>query len=328
MFRSGLSFSNSIVMLTRCIFDLFYAITLRGGELISISDTNAIISIDDLDYAYPNAQVNALDNINLSVNRGEIFGLLGPSGAGKSTLQRILTRQIRRTSKGQVSILGRDISQWDQSLYERIGIGFELPNHYLRLTGLENLQFFSKLYKLKTRDPMELLDLVGLAEHAKKRVERYSKGMQVRLNFVRAIMHDPELLFLDEPTSGLDPTTSANLKSIITSLRGDGKSVVLTTHNMTDADELCDRVGFIANGQLTALDAPEHLKTQYGQRNVTVQMGDGRKQEFALDNLGENPQFQALLKSGPVKSIHSQEASLAQVFKIVTGMNLFSGSSE
>jgi len=291
------------------------------------STTNMIISINDLSYAYPDSPFNALENISLNVYQGEIFGLLGPSGAGKSTLQRILTRQIRRLSNADITLFGRDIRTWDQSLYERIGIGFELPNHYLRLSAYENLQFFSNLYKSSTRDPMELLELVGLRDAAHKRVENFSKGMQVRLNFARATMHNPELLFLDEPTTGLDPTTSAKLKSLIANLRDDGKSIVLTTHNMTDADQLCDRVGFIANGKLTALDKPESLKAQYGQRSVAIKMENGAHQEFALDNLADNQKFQAMLSSGPIKSMHSQEASLDQVFKMVTGVSLHGDSA-
>tara|TARA_R110002072_G_scaffold205996_3_gene363775 strand:- start:1620 stop:2510 length:891 start_codon:yes stop_codon:yes gene_type:complete len=284
--------------------------------------TGDVISVQNLSYTYPRAASPALTGISLQVRAGEIFGLLGPSGAGKSTLQRLLTRQIRHFTEGQVRVLGRDIRDWDQNLYESVGVGFELPNHYIRLTGRENLRFFSRLYRSPTRDPQAVLELVGLAEAADKRVADYSKGMQVRLNFARAILHDPGLLFLDEPTTGLDPTTSAALKAVILRLRDEGKTIVLTTHNMHDADELCDRVGFIARGKLTSLDSPQNLKQAHGERQVEVTLIDGRAERFALDGIGENPAFQSLLQAGPVRSIHSSEASLDQVFRIVTGTEL------
>ncbi len=286
---------------------------------------DAVLAVRGLSYAYPQSGLLALDQISLEVTRGETFGLLGPSGAGKSTLQRILTRQIRHLKSGEIEFLGREIRRWNQELYKRVGVGFELPNHYLRLTGRENLQFFSKLYQSPTRNPQDLLDIVGLGDAADKRVGDYSKGMQVRLNFARAILHDPEILFLDEPTTGLDPTTSASLKKVISSLRNDGKTIILTTHNMHDADELCDRVGFIANGQLKALDTPQNLKETYGERKVEVIMFDGRIERFDVDGMGENDAFTTFLKSGKVRSIHSQEASLDRVFQIVTGTSLNDG---
>lgn len=288
-------------------------------------EQHSVLAVRDLSYTYPRAKTQALIGINLDVYRGEIFGLLGPSGAGKSTLQRILTRQIRRFEIGDVKFLDRNIRDWDQRLYEKVGVGFELPNHYLRLTGRENLQFFAKLYRAKTRNPQELLDLVGLGDAADRRVADYSKGMQVRLNFARAILHDPDILFLDEPTTGLDPTTSASLKAVILSLRDKGKTIILTTHNMHDADELCDRVGFIAGGKLTALDTPQSLKEAYGERRVEVKMFDGRVEHFDVDGIGDSSAFLAFLKSGKVRSIHSQEASLDLVFQIVTGTSLNEG---
>jgi len=302
-------------------------IDVKSGGKIGMSEdrTHSVLAVRGLSYAYPGADTQAIDHINLDVRQGEIFGLLGPSGAGKSTLQRILTRQIRRFEVGEVEFLGRDIRRWNQRLYEKVGVGFELPNHYLRLTGRENLQFFAKLYRTKTRPPQELLELVGLGDAADKRVADYSKGMQVRLNFARAVLHDPDILFLDEPTTGLDPTTSASLKTVIASLRDNGKTIILTTHNMHDADELCDRVGFIANGKLTTLDTPQNLKESYGERRVEVVMFDGRMEHFDVDGIGENDAFVTFLKSGKIRSIHSQEASLDLVFQIVTGTSLSEG---
>lgn len=291
-------------------------------------DYDAVIVVDDLSYRYPKAESLALDAVSLSVRRGEIFGLLGPSGAGKSTLQRILTRQIRGLGAGRALVLGRDIAAWNFSLYERIGVGFELPNHYLRLTGRENLKFFAALYRSPTRDPNELLALVGLAGAADKRVGAYSKGMMVRLNFARALLHDPELLFLDEPTTGLDPTTAGRLKDAIAGLRAEGRTIILTTHNMHDAEALCDRVGFIAAGRLRALGAPAALKLQHGERILeSTGERDGQlvTERFPLDGLGENAAFLDFIKTSSIRTMHSQEAGLDDVFRNVTGVELERG---
>ena len=290
----------------------------------TVSD-GGVIDVRNVSYAYPGAQTQTLRDISFSVSDGEIFGLLGPSGAGKSTLQRLLTRQIRHDGAGAIRVLGRAVTEWDQSLYEQVGVGFELPNHYLRLTGRENLAFFAKFYRSQTRAPEDVMALVGLSDALDKRVDDYSKGMKVRLNFARAILHDPKLLFLDEPTTGLDPTTAAQLKAAISDLRDQGKTIVLTTHNMHDADQLCDRVGFIATGELRALDAPSALKENHGEKSLDIVAQDGEAARFALAGLGENETFLAFIRNRAVKTIHSREASLEEVFRIVTGEHLTQG---
>ncbi|HZR73074.1 ABC transporter ATP-binding protein [Bradyrhizobium sp.] len=283
----------------------------------------AAILVEDLTFRYPGQAAPALDRVSFSVARGEIFGLLGPSGAGKSTLQRVLTRQQRRFD-GLVRVLGKPLADWRQDYFEVIGVGFELPNHYVKFTAVENLRFFASLYRRKSRDPLELLALVGLEHAAHKKVETFSKGMRMRLNFVRAIQHDPEILFLDEPTAGLDPVNARIVKRIVADLRRAGKTIVLTTHNMNDVDQLCDRVSFIVAGRFAALDAPEALKARYGRRTVRVTHGRDIVQvdEFPLDGLADNRRFQAILRDGTVRTLHSQEASLDQVFSDVTGTSL------
>ncbi len=285
-----------------------------------------MIKVDGLTYSYPGAERPAVANVSFTAAPGQIFGLLGPSGAGKSTTQRVLTRQNRRY-QGKVAVLSRELGDWDQSYYEKIGVGFELPNHYLKLTGRENLAFFASLYESPTRAPEELLGLVGLRDAADVRVEEYSKGMKMRLNFVRALLHDPEVLFLDEPTSGLDPVNASIIKGLIREQRQRGKTVLLTTHNMQDVDELCDQVGFIVNGRMDVLDDPKALKTRYGKRSVRVEyLCSGQtalsSREFPFDGLGENRDFLDLLGSADIRTIHSQEASLDRVFADVTGVRL------
>lgn len=284
----------------------------------------AVISVSDLHYSYPGAAAEAVAGVSFTVERGEIFGLLGPSGAGKSTIQGVLTRRNRRF-QGSVESLGRNLRDWDWRYYQRIGVGFESPNHYLKMTARENLAFFAALHRGVGADPDALLDWVGLAADAKKRVGHFSRGMMVRLNFARAIAHDPEILFLDEPTAGLDPVNAAQLKAIVRERHDAGKTVVLTTHNMHDVDELCDRVAFIVAGRLVTVDRPADLKLKHGRRAVRVEYtagGADLEQEFPLDGLAGSAAFQNILRDHHVRAMHSQEASLDKVFAKVTGVTL------
>lgn len=278
--------------------------------------TDAIV-VERLVYTYPGQSAPAVNDISFTVHDGEIFGLLGPSGAGKSTLQKVLTRQ-RRSTSGRVEVLGKPLDAWGRDYFERIGVGFELPNHYLKFTAVENLAFFASLYRLPSRAPLELLAMVGLESAAHKKVEEFSKGMRMRLNFVRAIQHDPPLLFLDEPTSGLDPVNARIIKSIIDDLRRAGKTIVLTTHNMNDVEDLCDRVSFVVGGKLAAIDTTEAFKERHGRATVRVEHDEGLE-EFPLATLGTDPGFRRVLESRRIRKIHSQEATLDQVFRAVTG---------
>jgi fluoroquinolone transport system ATP-binding protein len=291
------------------------------------TDKGDIIAVRDLTYRYRGQARPAVDGVSFSVRRGEIFGLLGPSGAGKSTTQKVLTRQQRDYS-GSVAIFGKDLSGRGQDYFERIGVGFELPNHYLKFTARENLSFFASLYTRPSRDPRDLMALVGLEDYADKKVETFSKGMRMRLNFVRAIQHDPELVFLDEPTAGLDPVNAGIVKALIGDLARAGKTVVLTTHNMNDVDQLCDRISFMVDGRVAAHDTPQALKATHGRRMVAVTPEQGPTEEFALDGLGENARFLDLLRAGRIDRIHSQEASLDKVFTDVTGHRLDQAATE
>lgn len=284
-----------------------------------------MIEVQDLSYTYPGAPAPAVSCVSFSVAPGEVFGLLGPSGAGKTTTQRVLTRQNRRF-QGKVRVLNQEMDAWDHTFYERIGVGFELPNHYPRLTGRENLELFASLYSGPTRSLDEMLAAVGLAEAGEVRVGEYSKGMQMRLSFVRALLHQPSVLFLDEPTAGLDPVNASVLKDLIRAERARGRTILLTTHNMADVEELCDRVGFLVAGEMSVVDAPEALKARYGERSVRVEYedhgGTPGAADFPLDGLGRDEAFLELLNARPIRSLHSQEASLNRVFADVTGVQL------
>ncbi|MEM9675851.1 MAG: ABC transporter ATP-binding protein [Bacteroidota bacterium] len=281
-----------------------------------------MITVNDLRYTYPKNQDPTLRGISFAIESGEIFGFLGPSGSGKSTTQKILYKLLDGYN-GQVQIQNKDLLSWGKDFYQRIGVSFELPNHYLKLTALENLQFFANFYERKPADFYELLDKVGLKEDANKPVSDFSKGMKMRLNFIRSFLHDPDILFLDEPTSGLDPVNGKIIKDIILDLKAQGKTIFITTHSMYDADALCDRIALIIDGEIKALDRPATLKLQHGKRKVRVEAQDnGRAYEYALDTLGQNEDFLAILSENNIRTIHSEEATLEDVFIKLTGQSL------
>jgi len=289
-----------------------------------VSQAETAIEVGDLTYTYAGAAEPAVKSLAFSVQPGEIFGFLGPSCAGKSTTQRVLIRLLKGFT-GNVAVLGRDLASWGQDYYEHIGVAFEFPNHFLKLTALENLAYFGDLYSLQTREPRALLDSVGLGGSANMPVVQFSKGMKTRLSVARAILHNPELLFLDEPTTGLDPVNSLGIRDLIREQKSRGRTVFLTTHDMAIADELCDRVAFIMDGCIRLIDAPRELKLRYGAPAVRVEYGDhgiAAHQDFSLEGLGENQAFLKLLRGEQVQTIHTQEASLEDIFIRVTGRNL------
>ena len=280
-----------------------------------------MIKVQDLEFTYAGAHRPTINGISFDIQRGEIFGFLGPSGAGKSTVQKILFRLLQNYS-GCATIEGKELKSWDQSLYEKIGVGFELPNHYLKLSARENLQFFGGFYK-SMADPLEMLKLVGLENDADKKVSDFSKGMKMRLNFIRSFIHNPDILFLDEPTSGLDPVNARVVKDLILKLKAQGKTIFITTHQMHDADELCDQVAFLVDGNIMAMSDPESLKLQHSQRTLQVSFaGEEKKRSFDLDSLGSNDDFIEALKTKKIKTMHSQEVTLDEIFIKVTGKTL------
>lgn len=300
------------------------AAMLRQIEERSASQSAAVLEVSDLRFTYTGKDTPTLHGLNFSIKQGEVFGFLGPSGAGKSTTQKILMGLLRGYS-GNVSVFGKPLRQWGSGYYERIGVSFELPNHYQKLTALENLNFFRSLYNGRTEDPMRLLEMVGLADDANRRVSQYSKGMQSRLTFVRALLNRPDLIFLDEPTSGLDPRNARVVKDIIRELQNEGRTIFLTTHDMHVADELCDRVAFITHGQIRLIDTPRQMKLERGKRQVKVEYRANSHLEtvqFSLDKLGENSDFLRLIKSDGIETIHTDEATLEDIFIQVTGERL------
>lgn len=283
-----------------------------------------MINVKNLAFTYRESKDITLKGLDFQVGKGEIFGFLGPSGAGKSTTQKILIGLLKGY-QGHASVMGKAVSDWKSDYYEHIGVGFELPNHYLKLTALENLNYFRSLYSGETEDPQTLLEMVGLGDDGNTRVSNFSKGMKMRLNFVRALLNRPSLIFLDEPTAGLDPVNARLVKDIVMQQKAAGKTIFLTTHNMTTADQLCDRVAFIVDGEITMIDSPRELKIRHGERKVRIEYSINNhveSQEFALDNLGKNQGFLRLLCEHQVETIHTQETTLESIFIQVTGRSL------
>jgi len=283
-----------------------------------------MISVKDLEFTYPKGKKKAVDGVSFEIKKGEIFGFLGPNGAGKTTTQKVIIGLLRGYG-GNVELLGKNLQSWKTDLYNRIGVGFELPNHYQKLTALENLELFASFYRRKTIPPIQLLRLVELEEDANQRVGTFSKGMKSKLNFARSLINNPEILFLDEPTTGLDPISSRLIKKIILKKKELGAAIFLTTHNMNDADELCDRVGFIVEGKLVLIESPRELKIKHGKKIVKLEYlkdGELASQEFDPQNHADNKAFLNLLKTGSVQTIHTEEASLEDIFIKATGRHL------
>jgi ABC-2 type transport system ATP-binding protein len=235
----------------------------------------AAIEVEDLRRTYRSCTgvvrratttVEALRGISFSVERGELFGLLGPNGAGKTTTIKILTTLLLPTG-GEARVLGIDPARRPKELRPRIGYVFGGDRGlYDRLSGLDNLRYFADLYRVpavrRRQQIGELLAIVGLAGRERERVETYSRGMRQRLHIARGLLHDPEVVFLDEPTIGLDPVGARELRDLIAGLREGGKTILLTTHYMFEADALCDRIGVVARGRLVAEGTPRDLKAR------------------------------------------------------------------
>jgi len=277
-----------------------------------------MIKVEALDFSYTNKPF--LENINFEVEKGEIFGFLGPSGAGKSTLQKVLTGLLTSYS-GSAVVNGVESKHHDNDFYEKIGVDFEFPSLYEKLTGRQNLEFFGSLYENKERSVDELLKKVGLHNDVDKKVAAYSKGMKSRLNFIKSLIHSPDILFLDEPTSGLDPTNSRMMKDIILEEKRRGTTIILTTHDMEDATELCDRVAFIVDGKVKSLDTPHNLIMRKGASKIHyTYIENGEKEgECLLSDSANDGMLQRLLLENRITSIHSSEPNLNDIFMDVTG---------
>ncbi|OGO78272.1 MAG: ATP-binding protein [Clostridiales bacterium GWB2_37_7] len=283
-----------------------------------------MISVKALYHSYTKDESYAVKNVSFDIQKGEIFGFLGPSGAGKSTTQKILIGLIS-LQKGQVAIDGMDIKKTNRALFDKIGVSFERANVYKKLTGVENLKFFSEMFGVPTENPLKLLKMVGLEDAANKKAGDYSKGMLQRLVFARSMISNPKIWFLDEPTSGLDPNTTSIIKGIIKERQEQGTTIFLTTHNMHIAEVLCDRVAFITNGEISAIDSPRNLKLKYGEKLASIEYIENailKKAYLSLTDEGHKKKLNDIISSCKVETMHTQEATLEEIFIKITGKEL------
>jgi len=285
--------------------------------------TSPTIRVEGLSYWYGSTQ--AVREISFEVFPGEILGFLGPNGAGKTTTIKMLTGQLRPKG-GKAWVLGIEIGRDKPELQAQIGVCFEEKNLYLEMSGQENLDFFASLFGISEPRSLEVLRRVGLADRARDRVDSYSKGMRQRLMIARALINHPKVLFLDEPTDGLDPVTAAAIRRIIREEAEHGAAVLLTTHNMVEADQLSDRVAFINEGQIVAYDTPENLKLKYGRRSVRVRLRKGEndtsEEIIPLGREESSKRLSELAASPDLLIIHTEEATLESIFIQLTGRGL------
>ena len=284
---------------------------------------NDAIVAEGLTYLY--GELVAVDHIGFKVAQGEILGFLGPNGAGKTTTIKMLTGQFRPKG-GRAILLGMDVTKNVERVQAKIGVCFEDTNLYEQMSAVENLNLFARLFNVDGFDAYALLRRVGLAGREKDRVEKYSKGMKQRLMVARSLVSRPQILFLDEPTAGLDPASSEAIRNIILEERERGATIFLTTHDMLEADKLSDRVAFMNQSKIVALDTPHNLKQQYGKRALKAKVaapgGKLKSREITLDTPQTPEAIRELFAKEKVVTIHSEEATLEDIFIKLTGRRL------
>jgi ABC-2 type transport system ATP-binding protein len=265
--------------------------------------------------------LKAVDNISFSVEAGEIFGFLGHNGAGKTTTIRMLSGQLLPTS-GRAQVAGCDVITEQRRLKPLIGVVSEHQNLYERMSGRENLEFAVRLYGQDVRRVNETLAQVDLLDRAKDNVRTFSNGMKQRLLIARALLHRPQIIFLDEPTRGLDPVVGREIRRLILDLSQQGVTIFLTTHYMEEADQLCGRIAFLSEGRMVALDTPNNLKVAHGHNSVKVTLENGESVTIDLNDHDAGKQLEELVSAGQVRTLHTAEATLEEVFIQMAGREL------
>lgn len=280
-----------------------------------------VIQIKDVCKAFDQRQV--LNNISLSVEEGEIFGLLGPSGAGKTTLIKMLIGLLSATS-GNIAILGKELDKKIDESFPSFGMVLDNDGLYDRLNCYDNLELYARIYSISNRKKVinDLLEKVGLIESSKKSVSNLSKGMRQRLSFARAILHSPKIVFLDEPTSGLDPATTLQIHSMMKTLKESGTTIFLTTHNMNEAQKMCDHLALLNEGNIVEEGTPEDICLHHRKKSeVNIEMTNGEK--YMVDSHDLLTVLQTVLDTNnKIRSIHSNEPNLEEVFIELTGRDL------
>jgi ABC-2 type transport system ATP-binding protein len=265
--------------------------------------------------------LKAVDAISFTVAAGEVFGFLGHNGAGKTTTIRMLSGQLRPTA-GAARVAGCDVTTEQGRLKPLVGVVSENQNLYERMSGRENLAFAARLYGATPGRIDEVLTQVSMLERANDNVRHYSNGMKQRLLIARALLHRPQIIFLDEPTRGLDPVVASEIRKLVVQLSTQGVTIFLTTHYMEEADELCRRVAFLSEGRIVALDTPDNLKMAHGQKSLVATLADGQTLTIALDDVNAGKQLDELVSAGRLRTLHSTEATLEEVFIQIAGRGL------
>jgi len=278
-----------------------------------------VIDVNHLEKAYE--QKNVLQDISFSIQQKEIFGLLGPSGAGKTTIIKTLTAQLL-FEKGDVKVFQKPVSHMKQNVNrKKMGILTDNSGLYIRLSIEENLLLYCQLYDVPKTAIKEALNFVGLYDDRKKKVSKLSKGMLQRVVLARSILHKPRLLFLDEPTSSLDPTSTAHIHKGLRKLNEMGTTIFLTTHDMLEAENLCNRVAFLHEGEIKAIGSPKELKEQYSENTITIEKQNGEVE--VIHNEPKQAQFvYDLMNTSQIKRIYTNEPNLGEIFMTITGRDL------
>ena len=272
-----------------------------------------IITVEKITKRFGNK--TALNQIQFNVDKGEIFGFLGPSGAGKTTLINILTGQLK-ADEGTTQLLGKDTKDLAPEDLARIGLVGDSSGYYEKLSLEKNLIVYAKIYGLPNSRVDEVLEQVGLLESKKTIAEKLSTGMRQRMFLARALLNRPELLFLDEPTSGLDPMTSKKIHRLLEEIKAAGTTIFLTTHDMVEATEMCDRISLLNQGDLVEIGTPRDIIQKYNkEKRVKVTYMDHSEQVMAFEDLKDQDMTQ-------VELIHSMEPTLEDIFIQLTGEKL------
>lgn len=281
-----------------------------------MSDT---IVVRNLSHSFSDNQV--LKDITFRVQKGEIFGLLGPSGAGKTTLIKILTGQLRQDD-GYSEILGRDTKKLGELEHKQIGTMMDNFGLYERLSVYDNLSFYANIYRVSGNTIRDLLKSIGLYEARHTPVSKLSKGMKNRLSLARALMNNAKLLFLDEPTSGLDPVTTREIHCILAEQKKKGTTIFLTTHNMFEAESICDNIALLSKGEIIEYGRPMDICKKYNHLNkLRVVLKDG--EVVTLENGSASAlMIKEYLEENRIEAIHSTEPTLESVFVELTGGGL------
>ena len=277
------------------------------------------IEVNEVSKAFDGKTV--LSSISLSLQEGEIFGLLGPSGAGKTTLIKILTGQLKADS-GEAKLFGKPCNQLDDKTYRQVGMLLDTSGIYERLSCYDNLRIFASLYRLPKERIKEVLEVVGLKDAIKTSAGKLSKGMKYRLSLARAILHYPKLLFLDEPTSGLDPTTAKAIHELLFKLKQAGTTVFLTTHQMEEATKLCQHIALLDQGVIVEYGIPKAICRKHNKENKVTLLLKNDNLITLTNGIESAEEIATYFREGRIESIHSSEPNLEEVFMRLTGRGL------